>query len=60
MTETNENPQPINNMARSASVLAVAMVFSQLAGLLSKSVIGSFFGASSFQGNCSYKEIKYG
>ncbi len=44
MTETKDIT---SRLARSASVLALAMVFSQVIGLLSKSVIGSYYGASS-------------
>jgi putative peptidoglycan lipid II flippase len=35
-----------SQFARSALILAIAMVFSQLIGLLSKSLIGSIYGAS--------------
>lgn len=41
-----ESKDITSRLARSALVLAFAMVFSQLIGLLSKSVIGSVFGAS--------------
>lgn len=43
----NETKDLTSRLARSASVLALAMVFSQVIGLLSKSVIGSYYGASS-------------
>ena len=45
-----ENQNKGNNMtgvARSALILGCAMVFSQICGLLSKSILGSTFGASS-------------
>ena len=36
----------MNRVARSALVLGCAMIFSQICGLLSKSILGSTFGAS--------------
>ncbi len=43
MTANNDS---LTQAAKSAAVLAIAMIFSQICGLLSKSIIGAFFGAS--------------
>ena len=46
MAENENNGNNMNRVARSALVLGCAMIFSQVCGLLSKSILGSTFGAS--------------
>ena len=46
MAENQNNGNNMNRMARSALILGCAMVFSQVCGLHSKSILGSTFGAS--------------
>ncbi len=46
MAENQNNGKNMNSVARSALILGCAMVFSQVCGLLSKSILGSTFGAS--------------
>lgn len=46
MNEEKEN-KAMGGMAKSAVILGIAMVFSQVCGLLSKAVLGAVFGASS-------------
>lgn len=46
MKNMDEKTESIQGVAKSAAILSVALVISQLIGLLSKSVIGAYFGAS--------------
>ncbi|MBR6089652.1 MAG: murein biosynthesis integral membrane protein MurJ [Anaerolineaceae bacterium] len=46
MAENQNDGNNMNRVARSALVLGCAMVFSQICGLVSKSILGSTFGAS--------------